>query len=167
MTIEFHDTCPMCNSLLTLPLPIPQTTECLYCKDRLEIGYSDPTGHHIYEIDPDISGGAMGALHFHLLPIGTTVCTQCKQVYPKTFECCPKLVDLALQVYGHADPTLGPNTHKRISEFLTTKPVVVENTIKLRLWQAKNDDLESDVAEQIEFCAKSLGLSYRLSTEIE
>jgi len=156
MTFELRNTCPMCNALITWTMS--GTIACPYCKNELQIGDSDPTGHHLYEIDPDIRGGAFGAFCFHLIPPGTTVCVRCRQIYPKVFECCPKLVDLALAEYGHTGVDWSPNTHNRIVEFLTTNPVVVENTVKLRLLQAEYEDLDSEAAEQIKFCVKSIGL---------
>lgn len=146
----------MCNALITSTFSGRLT--CPYCKNQLETGSSDPTGHHLYEIDPDIEGGAFGVFHLHLIPPGTTVCVQCQQVYPKSFECCPRLVDLALAEYGHTGSDWGPNTHKRIVEFLTTNHVVVENTVRLRLLQAECGDIDSEVADQIKFCANGIGL---------
>src|SRR5690349_21216142 len=142
----------MCHALIVWTFPGPVV--CPFCKNQLETGSSDPTGHHLYEIDRDIEGGAYGEFHTHLIPPGTTVCVQCQQIYPKVFECCPKLVDLALAEYGHTGPDRGPNTHHRIVEFLTTKPVVVENTVRLRLLQAEYEDLDTEVADQIRFCVK-------------
>lgn len=159
MSIDLHDSCPMCNALITFPMSGSNPIVCPFCKNPLITGSSDPTGHDIYEIDPDIEGGAFGVFHIHLIPPGTTVCVQCKHVYPEVFECCPKLVDLALAEYGHSGPNWGPKTHDRIVEFLKTNRIVVENTIKLRLLQAKYDELDAEIADQIRYCVKSIGLS--------
>ena len=163
MTIELHDTCPMCNALVTYSLFAESSIVCPFCKNQLATGSSDPTGHHIYQIDSDIDGGAFGVFHSHLIPHGTKVCVQCQQIYPEVFECCPRLVDLALAEYGHAGPTWGPKTHDRIVEFLTSNRVAVENTVKLRLIQSQYDDLDSEVADQIRFAVKSIGLPYQIS----
>lgn len=151
----------MCNALITWTTPGPVV--CPLCHNALETGTSDPTGHWLSEIDPDLKGGGFGACHVHLIPPGTKVCAQCRHVYPKIFECCPKLVDLALAEYGHAAPDWGPKTRDRIVEFLKKRPVVVENTIKLRLLQAEDEELDSEIADQIRFYAKSVGLPYVVS----
>lgn len=158
MSIEMHDACPLCNALITFSMSGSTPIVCPFCKNQLVTGSSDPTGHHIYEIDPDINGGAFGVFHIHLIPPGTTVCVQCQQVYPEVFECCPKLVDLALAEYGHTSPNWSPKTHDRIVEFLKTNRTVVENTVQLRLLQARYGDLEPELADQIRFCVKSIGL---------
>jgi uncharacterized protein YbaR (Trm112 family) len=162
MTIELHDPCPMCNALLTYSSSAGSIV-CPYCRNQLETGSSDPTGHHLYEIDPDIPGGALGEFQLHLIPPGTAVCCQCQQVYPKSFESCPKLVDLALAEFGHPNPDWGPNTQERIVEFLISKPFVVENTIKLRLLEAKCGKLKTKVTDQIRYCVQSIGLPYDVS----
>lgn len=161
-TVELHDTCPMCNALLSLEIPNAPAAAfvCPYCKNALEVGSSDPTDHHLYEIDPDIPDRMFGVFQFHLIPPGATVCVQCEQIYPKAFECCPKLVDLALAEYGHPTSKWGPNTQERIAEFLTTNRVVVENTVKLRLLEAKHGKLDPEVAEQIRHCVRCLALPW-------
>jgi hypothetical protein len=154
---EWHDTCPICNALITYDwsgLPVV----CPFCQNPLSSGTTDPSFHHLGEIDRDVEGGGIGEICTRIIPPGTKICVQCTQIYPKQFECCPKLIDLALAAFGHPTSEWSPKTRDRIVDFLKGNPVVVENTIRLRLLQAMGCKLDEEVAGQIAFCVKTIGL---------
>lgn len=161
--MQMENVCPMCHALVLWEFSETEPIVCEFCKNVLKTGFSDPTGHWLREIDPDIGGGAFGACHIDLIPPGTEMCVKCRNVYPKAFECCPRLVDLALAEYGQSGSDHGPRTQERIVEFLTSRPIVVENTIKLRLMEAEFEEPDTElgkIAAQIRFCVTSIGLPY-------
>jgi len=153
----FDDVCPLCNALVSYSMDAEVV--CPHCGNRLLIGSSDPTGHDISEIDPDVEGGGSGAFCLDLHPVGTTVCVICQRVFPDTFECCPALVDLALASHAANVERHGPKTRERIAEFLTSNPKVVANTVRLRAVQHRHGQLDGTVYARMRAVLQSLGLS--------
>lgn len=156
MTITFYDPCPLCNALVAYSTSLEIV--CPHCGNRLLVGSSDPTGHDISEIDPDVPGGAMGAFHLDLHAVGTNVCVTCRKVFPHTFECCPGLVDLAFESYLANDDRHSPRTKERIAEFFQSNPKVVANTTQLRAVQHRHDDLDEETYAKIRATLESLGM---------
>jgi hypothetical protein len=163
MGMTFYDTCPICNAFLSYSGGTE--VDCPHCGNKLLIGSSDPTGHDISEIDPDVLGGASGVFHLDLHPVGTNVCVICRRIFPQTFECCPALVDLALASYMTNNDRHGPNTSERIAEFLRRNSKVVTNTAQLRAIQYRQYDLDGEVYSRIRTTLESLGMAGLLAVE--
>lgn len=157
MPLTCHDECPLCNALVSYTMT-QRRFACPYCGNELLVGSSDPTGHYLSEIDPDISGGAFGVFHLNLHAVGTHVCVICQQIYPQTFECCPQLVDLAFASFDKPKESWTPHTQQRIEAFLRDNQKVVQNTAQLRLIQAKYGEVDSKIANRIRRVLKSLNL---------
>ncbi|HET6881775.1 MAG TPA: hypothetical protein VFI31_16545 [Pirellulales bacterium] len=100
-----------------------------------------------------------GVFRFNLHPIGKYVCVVCQRVYPRSFECCPGLVDIAFDAYAHPSDDWGPKTAQRISAFLHSHPYVVKNTAQLRLLQSRFREIGAEIGEQVRQCIENLGLS--------
>ena len=163
MSMRFHATCPICNALIGYELS--GDVVCPHCKTELLVGSSDPTCHDLTEIDPDIGGGSMGVFHVNLHPAGTLVCVACQQIYPDSFECCPKLVDLALMSYGQKTKFHGPKTDERIAKFLRDNERVVTNTVRLRALEAEHGQLDKKTTRLMKSTLKHLGLLNLMETE--
>ena len=161
--MRFHDTCPICNALIGYELA--GDVICPHCNTELLVGNSDPTWHDLTEIDPDIGGGALGVFHVNLHPVGTLVCVACQHIYPNTFECCPKLVDLALSSYRQKTKNHGPKTDERIAQFLRENKRVVRNTIRLRALEAEHGQLDKETAKLIKATLKHLDMLHLMGAE--
>jgi len=136
---------------------------CPHCAASLLVTYTDPTYHHLSQIDPEIRGGrALGVLMKRLHPVGTRMCHICQQIYPATFECCPKLIDVAFKAYNTPQDFWQSSTALRIREFLQAHPIVVEHTAQIRLLDIEFDDSEDDLefAETIRDCLRSADMAY-------
>jgi hypothetical protein len=114
------DPCPLCGMMVRYSLG--SEVGCPHCGNRLLIGSSDPTGHYLAQIDPDLGYGMCGEFAFELHPVGTTICGSCRRVYPNTLECCPGLVDLALAALNGETEPFGPATHAKLIEFIRQHP---------------------------------------------
>ncbi|MDY3560595.1 hypothetical protein R5W23_001840 [Gemmata sp. JC673] len=156
MAIMFDDECPICNALVSYSTGAEVV--CPHCGNNLLISSSDPTGHDLAEIDPALGEGRCGTFCLTIHPVGTTVCVCCQQIYPRTFETCPGLVDLALASLNANTARHGPKTRERITEFLTHNPKVVASTIRLRAAQFRWGKLDSSSYTAIRTALESLGM---------
>lgn len=163
MPKRFHDTCPVCNALMAYELP--GNVVCPHCSSNLLVGNSDPTFHDLNEIDPDIDGGALGEFHLNLHPEGTQVCVVCQHVFPSTFECCPKLVDLAVTSYRQKTQSHGPRTDDRIAQFLYQNERVVSNTVRLRALEFQHGQLEKETFDIIQSTLEQLDMQSLIDLE--
>ncbi len=156
--VRSYDACPVCAALIMYTSKSAVT--CPPCTASLLVAHTDPTYHDLSEIDPEVSGGAYGALQQRLHPVGTEMCVKCEQIYPATFECCPKLIDVAFEAYNNPQDFWRSNTPLRIREFLQANPIVVEYTAQLRLLDIEFDDCEdrSETAGRIRDCLNSIGM---------
>jgi hypothetical protein len=150
------DPCPICNALVWFSIG-PEVV-CPHCGNKLLIGSSDPTGHYLAEIDPDLREGRAGVFCLDLHPVGTTVCVRCQQIYPRTFEVCPGLVDLALASLNANTARHGPKTRERIAEFLMHNPKVVANTVQLRAAEYRCGKLDNNAYVTMRTALESLGM---------
>ena len=114
--------CPYCHSPVDFEShtdgKVSRETMCEWCGNCLLISTADPSSHSRSEIDADFSGGSFGALTFIVHAHGTKVCPQCGRVYPEKAECCPGLIEYALQWYFGPATELGPNSRERIIDFI-------------------------------------------------
>ena len=156
MAMTFHDECPICNALVSYSTGAELV--CPHCGNKLLIGSSDPTGHDISEIDPDVGEGRCGVFHLELHPLGTRVCVVCRKIFSETFECCPALVDLACASYGSNVNGQGPKTKERIAEFLKGNPKVVANTARLRAIQHRHGKLDRTDFAKMRTVLEALGM---------
>ena len=75
-------------------------------------------------------------------------------------------MDLAFESFGYPTKDWSPNTQSRLEAFLRENSKVVENTVQLRLLQARYEDIDTEVAERIKQALESLGLA-RIAIEVE
>ncbi len=153
----FREPCPICHALIAYESG--SDVRCDQCGNCLLVANSDPTGHDLNEIDPEVPGGGFGVFHLKLHPKGTQVCVLCQQIYPSKFECCPNLVDVAFAAYNVPADNWGPNTQVRIAEFLRSNKMAVANTAQLRIWQSRHWERPRDVGDRLIRLLKELGLS--------
>lgn len=155
MASPYRDPCPICHAIMSFE--IGEVT-CPHCGNALLIGNSDPGGHTLGEIDPDLGGANLGVFSLNLHPPGTQVCVSCTAIYPATFECCPGLVDLAFASYLAATPEHGPRTDERIAAFLRENFRVAENTAQLRALEHRDHRLDRAAYGRIHRTLEELGL---------
>lgn len=159
-SVRSYDACPVCKALVSYTSRSNVT--CPHCSARLLVTHTERTFHHLGQIDPEVRGSALGILYQRLHPVGTQMCVNCEQIYPAKFECCPRLIDVAFRAFNNPEDCWRPNTALRISEFLKSHPIAVENTAQLRLIDITSDDDEDqfEYAVKIRDCLNSIGMAY-------
>lgn len=152
------DPCPLCGMLVRYSLG-SEEVGCSHCGNRLLIGSSDPTGHYLGQIDPDLGEGWCGEFTIELHPVGTTVCSSCRRIYPNTFECCPGLVDLALATLGGIGESFGPTTYACLVAFIRQHPKAVAGTVEVLVTRHARGELAAEKYESMRAALEPLELS--------
>lgn len=117
--VVFSSICPACGAIIEYGVAQLQVS-CPHCGNGLLVSSCDPARHGKQEIDPHYKDLASGVFQLRLHPVGTRLCVQCGRVYPKSFSCCPNLMELAISMFSLSKTELGPRTKRRLRAFVKT-----------------------------------------------
>jgi len=92
--------CPICGGSFRSTEYDTNGGRCSQCDTELQVFSSDQVGHDFHEIIPSIAPTeALGAFCVVYVPTCVNWCAKCGTRYPKTYTCCPGLIEAAVRLH--------------------------------------------------------------------